>query len=179
MNCPLWEERIALYAGGDLSGGDAALVRQHLAACPECAALAAELRSHLELFRIAHAEPIAEGHFTAVRARVLEKLAGEKRPWWRHKPACLAAAAAMMIAILIVARPHSPTMPQPRAQARTAPAPPAVPGPAAPPPVKPRRPHRLLASATGPTGPAAPVEPLVVKLVTDDPDVVIYWIADK
>jgi hypothetical protein len=28
-------------------------------------------------------------------------------------------------------------------------------------------------------GPPPLVEPLVVKLVTDDPDIVIYWIADR
>jgi hypothetical protein len=29
-----------------------------------------------------------------------------------------------------------------------------------------------------PPKPETPAEPLVVKLITDDPDVVIYWIAD-
>ncbi len=36
MRCEQWEERIALHAGGDVTGGDAAQVERHLAECAPC-----------------------------------------------------------------------------------------------------------------------------------------------
>ena len=179
MNCPLWEEKIALYAGGDLSASDAAPLAQHLAECVECSAFAADLSSSLDLLRSAHTESIADGHFTAVRARVLEKLARETRPWWRQRPAFVAVAAAVLIVLLVVARPRSQITPHSQARIQNTPVKATVVQPDLPTVARVRRPRRLTASSGRPTEPAPPVDPLVVKLVTDDPDVVIYWIADK
>jgi len=36
MNCADWEARVALHAGGDLTGAKAAEVEQHLGECSAC-----------------------------------------------------------------------------------------------------------------------------------------------
>ena len=42
MSCAIWEERVALFAGGDLETGEAAAVERHLNQCAACSALAAK-----------------------------------------------------------------------------------------------------------------------------------------
>jgi len=73
MNCSDWEERIALSASGDLSPALEAEVKQHLAECAGCREFAREMEDSLKLLRSAHEEPIAAGHYAAVRARVLAR----------------------------------------------------------------------------------------------------------
>lgn len=174
MSCREWEERIALDAGGDLAPAEAAELAGHLAACDSCREAAASLRDSLEGLRDAHRETITPAHLAAVRARVLERLA--RPPLWRRAwilgPAMGAAVTAAVVALVLArwpAVPPPPPVPRLPALARmVAPTP-------APRPVASRARRRSRAVAP----PAEPVEPLVVRLVTDDPDVVLYWIADR
>jgi anti-sigma factor RsiW len=184
MTCRDWEERIALHAGGDLSAPEAAELEAHLAACEGCRGAAGMYGSGLELLREAHRQPIGEAHYAALRARVLAELQRERRPAWRRIwVGGLVAAAAAAVVLLLWPRPvHTPeriivaAIP-PAAVQTVAPAPSA--------PARMRHPRRLVRRATV-APPAAvvpepekrPSEPLVVKLLTDDPNVVIYWIAD-
>ena len=92
MRCREWEERIALWAGGDL---DDQAVERHLQECAECREFAAGLRESLDLLRGAHAEEIPAAAFTAVRARVLARLA---RPWWKRAWVYAAAAVVLLAA---------------------------------------------------------------------------------
>jgi anti-sigma factor RsiW len=167
MNCAKWAERIALYAGGD-APGDAAMVERHLAECAECREFAAGLRDSLATLREAHGEQLAAGHFTAVRARVLEQLAVQRVPVWRRR--WVWGVAAAVLAIVAAAGSWE------------------LPGDPPPPP-------RVVASAIPPAPviehvnrPAHPgkrtlhavkTESLMIRIVTNDPDVVLYWIADK
>ena len=166
MNCIDWEERIALYAGGDLAPAEAEAVKLHVAECGGCQLLLSGLRQSLETVREAHGELPDAAHFAAVRARVLAELErGPNRRWrWMWAPAMAAAAMALLMA-LWPRPPQSLVLPLPPAPAA---APPeiakAVPVRHAP------RPRKLAAKLREPS------EPLVVKLLTDDPDVVIYWI---
>jgi len=79
MNCAIWEERVALLAGGDLDAAEAAGVERHLNRCAPCRALAAELRLELDGLRAAHAEPIEAERYATVRGRVLAELAKSPR----------------------------------------------------------------------------------------------------
>jgi len=180
MNCNEWEERIALHASGDLSPDEAVPVERHLSACADCRGFIEELREDLRLLRLAHAQPIAEAHFTAVRARVLERLNVTRRPWWRGRWVYGLAALAAVLAIVMATRSKQIPAGVAPDQASVAPvqaapvqAPRATPPPAT---VRRPRPSRLLASSASGLRHA---EPMVVKLMTNDPDVVIYWIADK
>lgn len=153
MNCSDWEERIALYAGGDVSDG----VEAHLAECASCQLLLSGLRSSLELLREAHNEPVEAAHFAAVRARVLAELERGPARRWRFGWVYAMAAAAVVLLIVLWPRPELRlALPMPHA-------------PAAP----------LVAKVPLPYHQAAqPSETVVLKIETDNPDVVIYWIAE-
>jgi anti-sigma factor RsiW len=183
MTCKDWEERIALHAGGDLPAAEAAEVEAHLEACDECRGVAVAFGAGLELLREAHREPLGEAHYAAVRARVLSELQRERRPVWRRIWVCGLVAVAAAAILLLWPRPvHTPARIE---IAVIRPAAPNIerPRPVAPAPVmRPRRAASLVrrvpreAAVSEPE--KRPVEPLVVKLLTDDPNVIIYWIAD-
>jgi hypothetical protein len=149
-----------------------------------------EFTETLELLREAHRAAIPEAHFTAVRARVLSQLAAERRPWrrgfWPYGFVA-AAVAAMLLAALVGRTPWSARVPLDPPFARPSRSH-ALAGPtrasAADQGVRPtsavgrrkRLPHNAAPAAYRVIGPPDP-RPLVVKLLTDDPNIVIYWIA--
>lgn len=161
MNCLDWQERIA--------AGDT--VAEHLAGCPECREFAAAL----EILREAHHDPLPEAHYETVRARVMERLETGRRRWAPLWAGALAAAAILVVAMLVIPRSRTSVPVRPPVPAVQPPIAKAVEPPfAAVPEVAPRvvRKHQIRKR------PQPATEPLVVKLVTDDPDIVIYWIAD-
>src|SRR5690349_11245541 len=96
MNCATWEERIALYAGGDLKREETAGVERHLAECPGCQIFASGLMEAMGAMRSAHAEEISPAHYTALRARVLAAVERERRGWRRLWVYAAAAALALV-----------------------------------------------------------------------------------
>lgn len=171
MNCRDWEERIALYAGGDLPREEAVETEGHLRNCASCREFAAALREYAAWMREAHQELPAQADFAAMRAGVLEWLERRRRPfpWGLAWAGGLAATAALFL--LLWRSPRSePAQPAPQVGAVTKPPVQAVEDP----PPRPARRHRRVHTS----GSQKPPEPLLVKLITDDPDVVIYWIVD-
>ena len=176
MNCREWEEAIALYAAGDLEARRRLEVEQHLGACPGCQIFAGGMRECLEAMREAHRQEIGEASYAAVRARVLAKL--QPAPWWRRRWVQASALAALACGALWLALVDW--------QIRRPVAPPAVTmaRPAAPPieaPVLVARARPLPRRRSHPPRTPKPKpaeEPLTVRMVTDNPDVVIYWITD-
>ena len=179
MNCKQWEERIALHAGGDLDPSDAAAVEQHLAVCTDCRNFATEIEQNLAFFRSAHAQPVGDAHLAAVRARVLAQLTETPRRGWHGKWIYGLVALTAILAVIVATRSKPVSPPVRQLAVAPAPAVQPVPAPATPKPapVRHARPRRLLASSMIRRPPLA--EPVVVKLMTNDPDVVIYWIADR
>jgi len=169
MNCTDWEERLALYAGGDLAPAPAAEVERHLAECAGCQMVASGLRASLELLEGAHQEVPAPAHFAAVRSRVLAQLERERRPFWRRAWVYGFAAVAAMLLAAVAIWPSRWVAPPPPEVA-------IVHAPAAPVPIVPARPPQ---AGHKPRKKAEPGEPLMVRLVTDNPDVVIYWISER
>jgi len=173
MNCPEWEEAIALYAGGDLEESRALAVERHLAGCAGCRIFSSGMLECLEGIRAGHRQAIAEAHFAAVRARVLSKL--RPAPWWRRRWLRLAGAAVFagcVIRLAMVERAIRGPVPPPRV---------ALARPVAPLPVMSLRAHGIAPRrAVHPVRPKAALaqEPLTVRIVTDDPNVVIYWITN-
>jgi hypothetical protein len=140
-----------------------------------------EFEQTLELLRELHREPIAEAHYAAVRARVLSKLETQRRPWLRMLAYGLAAAALVLVGRTPWSArvPLDPPLAQPP-QTRAASERPTG-GSAANQGVRPtlaRRHHRGVPASYRVVGPPAP-QPLVVKLVTNDPNVVIYWFSGE
>jgi len=150
-----------------------------------------EFEEILKMLQETHREPIAEAHYAAVRSRVLAQIAAERPSWWRWTWAY--GLAALTLAILLF-----PKVGRTPWSARGPLAPLAAPqislsasaeGPAAEPAadqgVRPttaarrkRRPHIAAPAAYQVIGPPIP-QPLLVKLVTNDPNVVIYWISGE
>ena len=180
MICREWEERIALHAGGDSPAREAEELEAHLAACEGCRRGAAMYGAGLELLREAHGEPLDEAHYAAVRARVLAALGRDRRPVWRWIWASGLAAAAAVAVLLLWPRPeHTPARLE-IAAIRPAERQIEEPGPTGPAHVPhPRRARKAAPEAVVSAPEKRPAEPLVVKLLTDDPNVVIYWIADS
>ena len=150
MNCVEWETRVALHAGGDLTGAEALEVERHLGECPGCQAFWSELRTTLADLRTAHADVPAAAHFTAVRSRVMAELHRGQRPWRRL------AWISRLLASIPPEREPVPVAPVVRHAARHVA-------------------HPAVRHAVEHTPPRAP---LAIKLQTDDPNIVIYWIAD-
>lgn len=174
MNCPDWEERIALFAQGDLPSEELAEAERHWADCAACREFAGELQQSLAALRNAHEQPIAEVHFKAVRARVLDQIEQPRRPArrWAWIGGLAAAAAVVLLVTTLQPRP----VPPPQVTLALPPVPDTpvlLPEPlAAPATPKRRAPVRRVRK------PSPPEAPLMVKLITDDPNVVIYWIAN-
>jgi len=142
----------------------------------------------LELLREAHREPIPEAHYAAVRARVLTQLQVERRPWRRS---VWAYGFALAAAILLLALWPKHSMPKhavdrppviTTAATQTVESTPVT--TTAHGKLRPhvRRIHRrhpvLTAAAYQVIGPPS-LQPLVVKLITNDPNIVIYWISGE
>ena len=174
MNCSDWEERLALYAGGDLAPDQASEVESHLAECAGCQLFASGLRGALELLEEAHQEAPGAGHFTAVRSRVLAQIERERRPFWRRAWVYGLAAAAVAILVAVTLRSARWVAPEPPQVALAHPAAPRVVAANRPVTVAARR-HVVRKPHPRTVAP----EPVLVRLVTDDPDVVIYWISER
>ena len=181
MNCSDWEERIALHAGGDLPPAEAAEVERHLRECAGCQMLASGLKQSLAVLKEAHAEPLAAAHFLAVRARVVAELGNQRRQGalWARRRLWGYGLAAVAVALLVMLALRPGRTPERRTPVGAVNRPPVVAarGPVVPPPPRRRVARRVVRPPSVPVSPDP--EPLIVKLQTDDPNVVIYWIADR
>jgi len=197
VSCAMWEERVALLAGGDLDRAEAAGAERHLEECARCRALAEDLHRELDGLRAVHAEPLAAEQYAAVRRRVLTELAKPPRgrarwPW----AAPLIAAAAAVLAVVMMMKPAARPAPELPRVAAVAPAMQRERGlgrslmVAAQKRVEARRGGRPMAARAKPArtparagrGPAPPRvadSPVrMVQLATADPNVVIYWLLE-
>jgi len=167
MSCSKFENDVALYAGGDLPAGRIAHIESHLAECADCRALAAGLRALLVGLRD---DQIEDALVAQLHHRVLAEV---RRAGFSRRGALaplLGLAAALILAVVLLWPRHAvKTLPM----ARVEPSHIAVP-PAAIIPAKHRvlhRRHRAPAAQPGP--------PLLVQFVTDDPNIVIYWLVNQ
>jgi hypothetical protein len=168
MNCPLWEERIALHAGGDPVAAD---VEQHLAVCDGCREFHTSIRETLDHLRNDHQLPIDPADYAAVRSGVLSEIRRERRSWQRL--AWLSGVGIAAALVLGIALRPAPLPPPPSRVALKIPSTPLVS----------RQTDDRSVSSVRPVRKAArpshdPKQPVLVKLQTSDPNIVIYWIAE-
>jgi hypothetical protein len=161
MTCTERERDLALYAGGEL---ETAELEQHLAHCARC-------REYLQAMSalLTDLGNTTDPATPPVAAVVMQRIRTRRRGWAAF--GATVAAACVIAAVLVswLLRP----LPTLSFALRSPAAPIIVVGPERVPP-KPmplRTRHRRSA-------PHTPAEPIVIKLVTDDPNVIIYWIAD-
>jgi hypothetical protein len=201
MNCGSLETRIALLIEGDLTTEEAAGLELHLAGCPRCHGFAESLGESQRALKDLAAVDLDVAALAVVRRRVGEAL---DRPARRVSgPAIHAAAAAVVAALALfvirsgrdrrlepppstVARkpalapgPTSPVTPMPARPRAITPGEERVrPGAGSLSAPAPRRPLMSLVPPPGDAGPGPRQERPVIKIVTADPDVVIFWGTD-
>ena len=166
MKCDAFEPLIALYVGADLPDRDRPQVEQHLAACPDCRQLLEDLQASQATLRELGSEAVDAAMLTAVRAGVLSGIGDRRRRLWPW----VAAFAALLTALIVTPRKPIEQLPPP-VVARTQP-----PERVVETPTPPRRRH---VARRRPAPPPAETQPLVVKMLTDDPDIVIIWLVDQ
>jgi anti-sigma factor RsiW len=174
MSCSKFETDIGLYAGGDLPAGRIARIEAHLAECEDCRALAKDLRVDRGRLGELSDDPAVEAMLAQVHDRVLAEV--RHTPWKAGLSRrgslvpLLALAAAVILAVILLwprhAVKHAPVA---RVATHIAPVPPVGIVPARHRVV--RRHRRAPAAQTGP--------PLLVQFVTDDPNIVIYWLVNQ
>ena len=174
MTCSKLETDIALYAGGDLPCGRIARVEAHLAECADCRALAQELRALQSALRD---EPLEDALLAQVHQRVMAQLGGAGFSLRGALAPLLALAAAVILAAgLLWPRHHSGAGSQPAAASHAAQAEVGrgAAGPNGAAPLARKVHHRLRRAPAAQPGP-----PLLVQFVTDNPDIVVYWLIDQ
>ena len=173
MTCREYEPLIALYVEGDLEDRG---VERHLAECSACRELLEDLRvSQATLKELAVVDAAL---LSAVRSGVLAKIDRSRRAVWPWV-AAFAAGVALIVGVLTMPRKPVAIAKVPVSVARRA-----------DPVVRGRPPGRLSVVAQAAqkakrrrpggrprTRGSAP--PLVVKMLTDDPNVVIIWLVDQ
>jgi hypothetical protein len=163
MTCQECEPLIALYVEGDIE--DRGLER-HLAGCAECRELLEDLRASQALLKeLPGADPAL---LLSVRSSVLSRMGERRRLLWPWVAALTSAAALLAIVFRPGLRQEIPVAPRAPVHVAAAPAAPAMPV------LMVRRRSRPRARKR-----AAAKEPLVVKMLTDDPNIVIIWLVGQ
>ena len=201
MTCDNYEPLIALHLEGDLPAEERGHVLAHLDACARCRGFAVALQeSQADLKALADVELDAAA-LAAVRQRVSASLDRRERLFtWAWNALAATAVVGVVVAFLspglprrgpeparISTAPTSAPAPSPESVAATE-APTAVVGRATTAPRETTRRDRVAARPPAgmtlepplprpPDGALEPSQP-VVKLVTSDPDVVIYWVTE-
>jgi anti-sigma factor RsiW len=200
VNCVEFEERIALFVENDLSDAEVTAVDRHLESCAQCREFAAELRASQAMLKGLRREPIDDAAFADVRSQVIRRVSNARTAHMWPKYAIAATLLVMLAAAALwKTRPASPVG-VPAVTAHIGPGPalslPAVAAPMQGASQIPRMtvrhgrtkspPNVHLHLARQNIQPSRPVhpqgvnaEPLVVKLLTNDPQVVIYWLVDQ
>lgn len=167
MSCDRWERQIALAAGGDLVESDGRALELHLDECSDCRRLHAEfaaVRAELRSLR-----DVDSPELDALRLNVMNAVRGRRDSLLRSAVGLAAGLLAVSLGWTVYRPGEIAPPPRPPAIVATA----AVaqrnvafrPTVAKPTPTKASRDQRERS-------------PMLVKLYTDDPDVVILWIAD-
>jgi predicted anti-sigma-YlaC factor YlaD len=92
MDCRKIQEYFSAYLDGELPGAQEELVSRHLEHCPLCRQ---EYQAWQQLWHILAAGPVHAPD--DLSARVLARLPGRNRPWWRN----LALAASLLLGIFL------------------------------------------------------------------------------
>jgi anti-sigma factor RsiW len=204
MNCRGWHSHIALYVEGDLERDLTRDLESHLTVCDECRVFVEELRESQVGVRQLRSEIVEASSLNRVRANVLDQVRAiqERRTWldrisillwggfrWRY--AVLGSVALLAVSIMVwrLTLKQSTVAPVVPQVAVIAPAPLAATAEAETPkptPIKRTVTARKRLKTAAPAEPAAvavidkPKPPdTVMKILTDDPNVVIYWLIEQ
>jgi hypothetical protein len=189
MNCKHPENDLALYVEGDLPEAKAKEVDVHLLACRNCRLVVDELTRTQSLFKSIRQDTVGTAELADLRMRVMERVAVQKpKPFWGRWVYALAGATFVVVLLAGVLTREgrrgetsvkvATTVPQ------RPPAPPVVPlaknesQDLAKVSVRHRRQTQVIHRKVS-AEPEEQVKPMMVKLQTDDPNIVIYWLFDQ
>jgi anti-sigma factor RsiW len=195
------EEQIALYVENDLDPRACLELEAHLQQCADCGGLAKELRQSQAILKSLREESVAPAALSEVRQRVLS---GIESTWMTRIERLLfgglrgryAIAGVALVTILsgsLWYSRQSSEVPAPAiavvddgsdmnpSPLPAAPPPQEIQTPAKPPVVKTTSIRALRPRVTPPpeTQPEAEPKQVMVKLLTDDPNIVIYWLLEQ
>ena len=176
MSCAKFEPLVALYIENDLAEAEVRAVESHLAGCDGCRKFAAKMRESQAALKALRTEFVDDAVLLQVRTEVLSAASHRHRvvAWPRY-----AIAAGLVLALLagwMVRRQTANTLVGVQSVHAI------LPAPLTQPVVRPHQPKVLVARVRRRPRQKAPrfkSEPLVVKMITDDPQVVIYWLVDQ
>jgi anti-sigma factor RsiW len=199
MKCIYSTNDIALYVEGDLSPEKICDIEAHLANCPACRALAGDLSESQAAFKSLRRETVSAAALSSVRTHVMAELSARRfrMTWGRWVYAVAGAVFVLVLGIALAHRRADPVLQMVQTEPSASPAQPVITSepdiqtPATKTVVAKVEVRRRAVSTrkakelqtlevTAPAEP--PVEPpkqLVVKLLTDDPNIVIYWLVDQ
>jgi hypothetical protein len=166
MNCSDWELEIA-------GESESVALEEHLRVCARCRDFAGELELNRAALQAVAIHPAA---FDAVRLRVLDEIRAKKQrgAWWTWS-AVAAAACVAMLCVAAMQTWKNPAPPKPLIAVKN---PPRIEW--TPTRLRPVvRTHHRFGPVSASAGPAQKPEPLVVKMLTDDPNVIIIWLVDQ
>lgn len=172
MSCTKFESLIALYVESDLAESEQRLVEAHLETCHGCRDFAADIRESQTALKELRMDFVEESALQEVHAEVLNQLRTprKKAAWPKY------AIAAMLLIGLWAGwfwRARTAVLPEVQPRAAMIAPPPLAAIPA-------QRVHTARVSRHHrQPAPTFQSEPLVVKIVTDDPQVVIYWLVGQ
>jgi anti-sigma factor RsiW len=191
MSCS-FEALVALHVEGDLDESERQRVESHLRTCAECWDLTEDLRDSQAIFKSLRKDVPNQAMLSAVRARVLEDVAGMESGSWfsRFFPFGFRQRATLAgIALLIIGGgglwlgrgPEAPVVPPPPVAVSLQVAPEMVTPPVSlpvsrPPAAKPRIRRQTPATVRQDQ---EPQQQVTIRLVSDDPNVIIYWLGDE
>ena len=189
MFCRDFERLVALHVEGDLQESEQHRVDAHLRACASCRELAEDLKESQSVFKSLRQDVPDRGMLSSVRARVLNDVAGMGSGGWFERilfgglrqKATLAGIALTIVGGSVLwfsQRLEAPVAPPPPIAFSTPVVPKSEPLPqSVSRPPAPRASVRRTRPAIAPTA-EEPHEQLTIKLLTDDPNVIIYWLFD-
>jgi len=185
MACHEFEQLVALFVEDDLPPTERRHTEAHLRVCAPCARLAEELKESQSLFKSIRQQVPTQTMITAVRTRVLEQ-AHTRASWFERiflsafgQRATLAGLALLVLgssALWVWKQPANVPIPSPPRLTPVLPAP--VPAPSVATHVAEVKPVRHRHAPLVNSKPDAPKE-TTIKWLTDDPNIVIYWLVEK
>jgi len=186
MNCKHSENDLALYVEGDLPEAKAKEMEVHVLACTGCRQVLAELSRSQAVFKSIRQETVSAAELAELRVRVMERVAVRKpKPFWGRWAYVLAGAAFVVVIMAGVLARGGHRDEKAVKVVELAPPPTAVQAVFAPAKVETQNPvkvnvkHRARKKVIQPKVSAEPAAPMMVKLQTDDPNIVIYWLFDQ
>jgi putative zinc finger protein len=190
MKCSGFERLVALYVEEDLQGVERASVEVHLQTCSACWDLAEDLKESQAALKSIRQDVPAAAALSSLRERVMGEVGGlQPTSWFERVFVGAFRRRAALAGVLLLAVgygawrfvPVPEVAPAPPVQITVSSPPPVVIAPPAvsltktPPPKRAR--HR--APAPVPTPTPTPQPQVTIKLLTDDPNIIIYWLVDE